>query len=76
MLLIAASRILAAREGINLITPLFDDFPGHCAVAFGEFGEEGELRLLERNLDSLEGGQKKEARRAIRLIEKRNKRKR
>lgn len=70
MLLVAAARLLPREVANPLLASVFDEFPGHTAMALAKCGGEQELRLLREKRDSAESWVRKEIDKAIRAIEK------
>jgi len=72
MLVLAVARLVPAAPAKALLRTLFDDLPGHVAMAFAEVGGREELVLLKAKRDRMKGWIKKEIDKAIRAIEKRD----
>ena len=71
MLLLAMARLVPVEPAKEMLRSLFDEFPGHAAMAFGEIGTPDDIGLLELKRRATKGWVRKEIDKAIRRIRSR-----
>jgi HEAT repeat protein len=71
MLLLALARLAPRQIANDILLSVFDQFPGHAALALAESGGRRELGLLREKRDKHKGWIKREIDRAVRSIAKR-----
>jgi hypothetical protein len=75
MLCIAAARLAGRERATPILKKIFDEFPGHVALAWRRIGEEEELEFLKSKVTDEKGFPNNEIRKTIASIEKRLKKK-
>ncbi len=71
MLLLALARLAPKQIANDILSSVFDQFPGHAALALAESGGPRELALLRAKRSKYKGWIKKEIDKAVRSIAKR-----